>query len=349
MDWYSSRTTVLKYMAVDPVTFDDIYELDMILDGGKQDRNALSTLKVSGSLPFISDTELGNNLLRVYSVNEQNGEKVTVAHATLQLSQFETKLQGLIHKGNASLYSLLLRLEEMGFAEPYPVIAGASPVEEAVKLVQSAGLRVLTESSESIMERDNIFKAGSTYLEAVNWLLEYAGFLSADVDGYGNVRFKRYVDPAALSPVLILSDKTPNCTFKPGAIYEFDTANVPNQIIGIVSDPDIEMSAIAINDDPANQYSTVSKGRIISRTIEFSDIEDQDALQRKTDQALESATTAVESDTVEHVFEPFEMNDGALFEYTESGHVLSGVVASSSMVYRPSLICATRIRRFVRS
>jgi hypothetical protein len=365
MDWHSSgRIDAFEYTRVDKNTFEDKEIITVLENGGQIDRNALTPLKVSATVPFFEWLDVGNDYLRIYSISTLFGETVRIAHGTFLVSVPSSTLSDSrneykdetgeiysvpLRRGTANLYSLLLLLQEQKLREPLTIYAGTQTVLKAFEIITDAGLNVIADGSLTGLQKNASFDTGTTYLEIVNWLLDYAGFNSANVDGYGNIILKRYQDPSSLSPVVVFSDTDPKCTFAPDVLHEFDIFSVPNQVILTVSNADTVMNSIATNDDPNSRYSTVSRGRIIAHTETIDDIESQAALDAKAQQILISLTSAVESVIVKHPYEPFEMLDGALLNYSKAEVTVSGSIPSSKTILKISMPCETRVRRFVRA
>jgi hypothetical protein len=354
MDWSSSgRADRFEYTRVSAKSFEDMETLDVVSDGGTVTYNDLTTTKVSAELPLLYRLDIGNDYLRVYSISEFDGESVRIAHATLMPSSPTYTLtskrgfNGASVQGTAKLYSLLHVLEEVAVDVPLSIDAGTLAVDYAMSLVVLAGLDVQSDASMSKLTAPAIFDAGTTYMEIINWLLDYAGFRSASVDGYGTVQFRRYVDPSALSPVVVFRDGE-GCVFFEGVAHELDLFDVPNKIIVVMTNEDATMTGIAINDDPASRYSTVGRGRVITRVETVTQAESQEALDDMAASALRQATSAVESVEVEHVYVPFEMGQAGQLIYTQADTDFIGVAVSQTLTLTPGMPSKTRFRRFVR-
>jgi hypothetical protein len=353
MDWLSSdREDAFEYTRVNKAG-EDVEILDIIQDGGQIDYNDLSSLKVSGSLPLIGKLDIGNDYVRVYSISELDGETVRIAHGTFipSVPSFtltdKRSFDGPLVTGTVKLYSLLQILEEYAVDKPYSVPAGTNAVGRAVTLVGSMGLRVVSDNSTSLLKGTMSFDAGISYLEIINDLLKYAGFDTAEIDGYGNVIFKTYQDPALLEPVVTFSDDD-RSIFNPEVPYEFDMAEVPNKVIAVVENQDTVMTAVAINADPMSRYSTVRREKVVTYTENASQIETQAELNALAQRVLQEKTSAVESVEIEHSYIPYDMGQAALLDYQRAETSFVGVAASKTLALSRGMTCRTRFRRFVR-
>ena len=353
MDWFSSsrRQDKLRYVRVDWDSRKEIEELDGILTG-EIERNDLTSIKSSGSLNYVDEPDIGRDFLRIYSdsYQPQTGERVSVAHGTYLVSTPSSTYRGAIEEGTADLYSVLQVLAEDAVEEVLCLPAGTVAVSAAAQLITGAKLPVVASANAASLNADAIWDAGTTKLEIINWLMAFAGFSSAQVDGYGNVRLAPYSDPTNKTPVFAFTDDD-QCVFKSGIVREYDIFNTANVITVVCSNSETgDMTATAINDDPLSAFSTVSRGRRIVRCETISDVDNQEALQVKADSLLVSETAAVESFEIEHVFVPLEMGDIINLEYNAAGLSRSGLAAvRQTMQLRPGMECKTRFRRFVRS
>ncbi len=187
-------------------------------------------------------------------------------------------------------------------------------------------------------------------LDAVNWLLDFAGFASAGCDGYGTVLMQPYQDPSLRLPVLALEDDGA-CIFRSGVVREYDTFDVPNVVVVVCSNAQAgSMTAKAVNDDPQSAFSTVARGREIVRKETVSDIASQEALQAKAEALLAAKTSMVEGFEITHAFVPLEMGDVCSLTYRKAGvHRDDLVAVRQSLKLKPGMECTTRFRRFPRS
>jgi hypothetical protein len=357
MDWSSSgRTDTFRYVRVDRASFAETEVLDMVQDGGEVTYNDLTALKASGSVPLIGELDIANDYLRIYSISTLGGETEQIAHGTFLPSVPSLTLTSKrgeneeLKTGTAALYSLLQLLAEQAVDAPYSVASGVNALGRAKSLIASVGLNVVADASTAVLVTAANFDAGTSYLEIVNWLLRYADFDSAEVDGYGNVVLKRYVDPAMLSPVVTFG-AGPDCIFMEGVVHEFDMREVPNKVVAVMSGQDSTMTATAVNEDPFSRYSTVRRNRTIVHVEQVSQIETQAALDEAAKRTLQQLTSAVESVEFDHVFLPFSTGQAARLDYTlPDMEVLDfvGVASSKTVKLSIGMPCRTRLRKFVR-
>ena len=190
MNWFSSgRVDTFRFVRVRWGTWTETEELEGII-GGTLERNDSTAIKASGSLDYILEPALGSDLVRVYSDSyyPPTGERTSIAQGTYLASTPSSTYRGAIEEGTADLYGVLHVLAEDSFAEPLVVPAGTRAVDKAAEIVREAGLPVVASESPATLGSPAVFDDKDTSkLDAVNWLLDFAGFASAGCDGYGTV------------------------------------------------------------------------------------------------------------------------------------------------------------------
>lgn len=353
MNWFSSgRVDSFRFVRVRWGTWTETEELEGII-GGTLERNDSTAIKASGSLDYILEPALGSDLVRVYSDSyyPPTGERTSIAQGTYLASTPSSTYRGAIEEGTADLYGVLHVLAEDAFAEPLVVPAGTRAVEKAAEIVREAGLPVVASESPARLGSPAVFDDKDTSkLDAVNWLLDFAGFASAGCDGYGTVLMQPYQDPSLRLPVLALEDDGA-CIFRSGVVREYDTFDVPNVVVVVCSNAQAgPMTAKAVNDDPRSAFSTVARGREIVRKETVSDIASQETLQAKAEALLAAKTSMVEGFEITHAFVPLEMGDVCSLTYRKAGvHRDDLVAVRQSLRLKPGMECTTRFRRFPRS
>lgn len=353
MDWLSSgRVDAFRFVRVHWDTWKEAEELSGIT-GGTLERNDLTAIKASGSIDYVEQPRLGHDLVRVYSDSyfPSSGERASIAQGTYLVSTPSSTYRGTVEEGSADLYGVLQVLAEDAFEGPLVVPAGTVAVDRAARIVREAGLPVVASKSAAELNVPAVFDdRDASKLDAVNWLLGFAGFASAGCDGFGNVLLRPYEDPARKQPTVLLRDEAGACVYRSGVARDFDAFDVPNVVIAVRSNASGDsLVAEAVNDDPSSEFSTVARGRRIVCKETVSDVEDQAALQAKADALLAEKTSAVEGFEIAHAFLPFEMGEVCDFSYRAAGLRRDDLVAvRQSLKLRPGMECTTYFRRVAR-
>lgn len=349
IDWHrSGRTDVFRYVLVEWPTFRELGEIKNVVSCTITE-NSLSSLKASGKLECCSDPAIGDNLVRVYSDSTLGGMAQTICHGTFFATTPSATISDVADGVACDMYSTLWILQQNKVVETYTAPAGTNAVDLAAELAKGYGnkLNVIATPSGAALSADHTWDAGTSYLEIVNWLLDFAGYGSVGVDAYANAIMAPYVPPASKAPRVTFSD-TQDSLSESSFTRTFDTFEVPNKVVVICSNAESEpMKATAINDDPENPYSTTARGKLIVKVERVSDIADQAALDAKARELLFSGMSVVESIEFTHAFLPFEVGDAVLMDYTRSNFVRKMVTTSREKKMIPGMRCKTSARRFV--
>jgi hypothetical protein len=326
----------------------DTEELDCFEDGGQIEYNDLTSIKVSGQIPFMMQPDIGNDYLRVYSVHKQKGETTEVLHGTFLASTPSATLNRKSKRGSLDVYSLLQVASDAGILVPLTIPKDTIAVTYALSLVLELGLAAQADISTSRLTSDANYDAGTSKLTIVNDLLAFAGFSSAQVDTQGTIRMLKYTDPAQRSASVVFRDDVQGCNFAPAITHELDFFAVPNVFVAVMSNQDSCLVSVAKNTDPTSVYSVPSRGREIVAKEDVSDIESQVALDAFAKRRLTELSSSVESIEVTHPWQGAQTGEGASLVYSEAGFSLDGVIVKTVLSLRAAMRCQTRIRRFVR-
>lgn len=350
MDWSSSgRIDTFRYVRV---TWDDRQETEELvgITGGSLERNDRTAIKVSGSLTYVDEPDLGRDLLRVYSdsFDPQTDERISIAHGTYLVATPSSTYRGAIEEGTADLYGVLQVLAEDALEAPLVLAAGDGALEKAKELVTGAGLDVVASTSTAKLTAPAVFDdEDASKLDAVNWLLSFAGFESATCDGFGNVLLRPYVNPADRAPSFTLRDDDA-CVYRSGVVRECDTFSVPNVVTVTCTSAsnDAPLAATAENNDPASPFSTAARGRRIVYKESISDIAGSDELEAKAASLLATKTSIAETFEIVHAYLPMTMGDVCDFVYDRAGIRRNDLVAvRQTMALRPGMECTTEFQR----
>lgn len=349
MNWMrEGRLDRFRYVRV---SWPDMAELGEMgnVTGATVTENSLAELKTSGSLEYVGPLDLGDDLVRIYSDSELDGEQETVCHATLFATTPQTDWSGAVRSGKADMYSVLWVLQQNRISETFTAEEGTNAVALAKSLAEGYGnnLTVVATASDACVNAAHTWDSGTTHLEIVNWLLSFAGYESAGVDAYGNVRMVPYEEPSGKAAAALFSD-TQDSVSEPGFAHELDVYEVPNKVTVICSNANSDpMAADAWNNDPESPYSTVVRNKVLSRVERVSDIADRAALEAKAKEILLSGMSVVETVEICHSYQPFKVGDAVMVDYSRAGYRRKLVSVSCEKRMVPGIRCKTKARRFV--
>ena len=252
-------------------------ELDFVRDienGGSIERNANTALYETASLDFADKFDVGNDFLRVYlNASFSDGSERRECLGTFMPQVDSVDIDGAYREGQINAYGLLKLLKDDDFDGPYVIAQDSNAVEEAVKIAESVGLTVYADSSSLLLGSNWVFGVGrnndaKTKLDAVNLLLEAAGFRSASTDRMGNVLFRRYVEPADM-PISAEFTEGRDARFMPDMTESTNRAEVCNVVHVDFSTQDASVRGTAVDDSPDSDLSTVSVGRRIVKSYSY--------------------------------------------------------------------------------
>ena len=345
-----ARVTSIRYVRVSFPGFEELGEVRGIT-GCTIEENLESSLKVSGSLDFEGETGLDgmDDMVRVYSTSEAGGASETVCHATLMVSMPASETREGAASGTADLSSVLKVLsDELTDAAP-TIAAGAGTVAFAASVVSGVGLACVSDESTHEVSSSHTWDVGTPLLSVVNDCMGWAGFSSADVDGYGNVLLRRYVDPGDRSVAATLSDTETGDAHVIGARRvgrEHDPSSVPNSSTVTLSAYGEEpVSATVRNDDPGSPFSTVSRGRVISVHTELDELDGTVA--DRALRALRDSMRVTDRYEVDSIWYPVSLGDVLALDYRRSGIDARCALVARSTEMTPMLRSRLTLRRNV--
>lgn len=341
-DWTREFTAGYRLVRVSRATGYELGALDVAVTGGTIERNQDKSMFESASVGYVGLIDVGPDLLRVYlDATFSDGESVSEPLGTFLASTpdststpatFAGGAAGSMATGTAKLSGRLKELSDTAFVTPVSVAAGEPVLEWCVELVEGCGLECVADSSSYALSETQTFGSfdsstgsGDTKLDALNALLDLAGFSAARTDPLGRVVLSKYVAPSDRSSVETFREGDERARFLPAVPGEHDSSSVANVIIcdysGQGSDgSSLSIRGIAIDSDPASEWSTVSLGREISARYSYSDLPEGDTLAEMQASANTKAAdllaqrSVIDRRTVTHVYEPLSVSDAVTLD-----------------------------------
>lgn len=356
-------TTSFRIMLVDRETGDETTQIAGVVSGGTIERNQDTSVTEQATLDYVGELEdFGNNLLRVYAdltYSDRTSESICLGTflpngPKCEIDGGENVLTPL------TLYGRLRELIDDQFANPISVPAGSNPLEVAASICKECNLDVAAfEDTDYVTSTTWIFGLGkgdsqssSSKLDAVNALLDLVGYQSARTDEYGRVVFRPYVKPADRPTVWTFAEGA-DARFLREMTDECDWFDVANQVLVIYSNQDDEYVGQALDEDPDSPFSTVNRGRIISRTETFSDIpKDKTALQiqqmadDKAAELLANELAVFRRITFTHLYAPISFGDRIRLTYPTGGITEDLVVRTQKISLKAGLPVECEARSF---
>lgn len=321
--WQSAFTASYRFMVVDRATGDEVRQLSNV-NGKSIERNQDKSIFESASIEYEGELGVGADYVRAYldAEDPMTGETVSECLGTYLCSVPSRDLDGAEASGEADLYGLLQLLAQDDFDTIYAVQAGSNAVEKAAAIARTCGLDVLADDSDYCTTAQLVFGAGSdddTKLDAVNALLELAGFASASTDPYGRVLMRRYVEPAERPSAWTFREGV-DARFLRQATAEADAFDVANVVHVDYATQEHTIRGTAVDDDPASPYSTANRPRCVNR-YSYSDVPEgatDDEVQLLANQKAMTLLTSERSVThkikFKAVYRPLSVGDAVTLE-----------------------------------
>lgn len=216
-------------------------------------------------------------------------------------------------------------------------------IDAVVDLLESTGESKITATdSDARTSSDVVFEAGTSKLTVINELLTSAGYGSLWCDGTGHFRVEPYVEPSA-RPVVRTFEAGETAIHFPDWSREQDLLSVPNRV-QVISPGDQDappIIGVAENTDPESPYSIPSRGRVISRSEEVSDLSSVAAANAHAARLLAGGMSPVATLDVTHGIVPLDPGDRIRFV---SGEERDATVREMNFSLTPDAHCQAKWR-----
>lgn len=345
----------------DPVTShrDESWRIDLLnnsdtnlgtLDGvigGDFTLNVNATIRGGGSLTYTGDpVDWNQRRVQPWYRAEAGGQVIT-----WPLGVFIVATPGQEHDDpgvtqSLALYDKTLILDQDKISTTFQAPAGANVVQLVRSVLLAANqTRSAIVDSTAKLANPMVWEAGVTSrLRIINDLLESINYFSLSVDGYGVFRAGPYQAAADRGITYqFIDDET--SIYSPKFTYTHDTFEVPNRVV-CVGQSDGETPALVgvAEDNGTGPFSSVTRGRVITRTEEGVDATDQATLNALADRYLREGQMVGSSFQISHA--PIELwfNDVVLFKRSARDIEALCVVQSLSFSMDTGALCSTSLR-----
>ena len=254
MDFTRPYTASWRIMRVDEDTWQGVSELSGAVSATiSRDCTDSVPLLESASVEVDLDAEFEEGWYRIEAICTQDGGTETIPLATVLLTEGSGKLNRGLRTASLDGSSVLQPAADEKFDHGSYAPKGADGAQIAAQILSSVCAAPVETVGGFTLSDHVVYDLGATYLEGVWAILDSAGWCIRITED-GTIRIcekpsEPDLDVPIISPSIIM----------PEISYESGTTSVPNVYIAI----DGEQRAEAVNDDPASQTSTVSRGRRI--------------------------------------------------------------------------------------
>lgn len=333
---WKDRTSATSYRFM-RVSRSTGYETDMIrvLKGGSITRNNDVRIMETAEAELVGSLNVGPDFIRVYmDASWPSGETESVVLGTFLPVIPSRDVKHGYSRAKVKMYGRLQELLDDKFSSPITLAKGTNAVEAAVSVCEQQGLEVIADPSDYTISdvrmyglgaQQNNSSVGDTKLDMVNNLLDLAGFRAAKTDPMGRILMKRYADPMSIAPSWSF-DEGPMAKFESDMTDERDITSAANHVVVRYESEGEIIVGEAYDTDPASDLSTVSRGRVITRTYEYTSLPEgetasdrQAYANQRAQTLLRTAQATIRRITLTHPYAPITVNDTCTVSYRSGG------------------------------
>lgn len=225
---------------------------------------SLTQLKSSAKLTMRHDSQIDytNDRIRIFVTVD--GVQSTLG-TFLLCSNTENYNEFNVTNRDCECYSFLQLLLDRKLEQTYQVPAGTNVTNEVIRLIGTSGNYSITASNKTLLSAKT-YRAGTSYLEVINDLLDTINYTALYTDKLGVFVAKPYVLPQDRN-VDFTWKRDINGLIRPNKMRELDLFNVPNVFTVSTNSIDIDppLTYTYKNTNPSSKTSTVSRGREITQ------------------------------------------------------------------------------------
>lgn len=311
MDWNRGYSASFYASFVDPVTWRDIERFE--IKGGSISRSDAS-LKESADIECVNYDQARERWVRLWMDTRQGGATAHTALFTGLATSPEKKMKGFLKETPVEMYSVLKPASDIYLQRGYyaPVNTAGGRLAADLLSVTPAPIEVAEDSPA--LQSFIIAESGETrltmalkILEAINWRIT--------ISGAGMIR----IGPNPTDPVVTF-DALENDSVEPEVSVSYDWFSCPNVFRAIADG----VSAIARDDSPDSQFSTVSRGREVWAEEDDCDLAEGETLAEYAKRRLQEEQTLATTLEYERRYHP-GVNVGDLIRLHYPGQGIDGV------------------------
>ena len=354
-DWTKPFTATYRFMRVSRATGYETEQIEGIKSGTLQINQDTATFE-SATLGTAAYFDLGADFARGYlDAVWEDGTEESVCLGTWLVTIPGRSVDGVTETCTAYLDGRLQELQDDSFSAPVVVDAGENIVSTAQAIAEAAGLTVVSTPSAETLGTAWSFglqaqgeEDGGSKLEAVNSLLQLAGYGSATTDELGRVIMQPYVEPEYRSPTWTFEEGV-NATFLSKAEEERDSSEVANVVLAIYENDEQTTIGEAVDDDPMSPYSTANLGRRKVAKYFYYQTATQEAADKTALTLLHTQQSTIRRVKLQHVHAPIRVGDVVSVKWPSANIDGSYVVRRQTIdIGSPGCLTESELRAFER-
>lgn len=339
------RSGTYRFVRVDRDTWMEAEELDNVVSGsGSVMRIQNNALKEQGVLSVVGPLGIGDDLLRIYyEATDSAGETLSTPIATLFASKGKSKYTSAAEQGSVTMYSALLALKRKVITETMTIAAGAVAIDEAEDLLDEVGMQHAITASTKQLNVGKSWKPGTSYLDIINDLCQFAGYWAARPDPAGRVKLFPYASPRERTAVYDF-EEGPSSIFLPDMGYESDAYDVPNIFVVNSTNATETFSGSYENSDPESPYSTANRPEIPT-VREVNDADDADDCASMAERDAQTHPGPADTYTVQHAYRPLTISDVVNVIWPARDINIKGAIQSQTLTLNRALMVTSAVKR----
>lgn len=313
-DWTAQMKQEFEYYTVDPGTWKDV-SLITTVKSCSIDRDY--TADTLGSASFDVDEQLGERYIRSYLVTIQNGVRERHPLGIHLVQTPKESFNGRVTSYSLDAYTPLIELKENQPPLGYYCAKGSNVMDTAYLIMRDhVRAPIVRATSDDILYGDFVSNSDDTWLTFLSDLVANANFIIG-LDELGRIIFEPKQDYKSLQPRYTYTDDNSSILY-PEIELERDLYGIPNVVEVVYSDDGIYYYAVAVNDDPNSETSTISRGREITKRIEnpeFAGEPTQAMVDRYAEDQLRNLSTLQYTLTYKHGYNDVKIGDCVRLNY----------------------------------
>jgi len=257
MDWSKGFSSSFYACFIDPNTWADDERFE--ITGGSIQKNEDGLLE-SATVNCVSYQSFSERWIRVWMDAVQDGDSVHEPLFTGLAINPERTFNGFLETNSLNCYSVLKPADDVLLPKGWFINKGENVRENILKLLEPTKAPILFDGDPAWLTDTLIAEQGETNLSMARFILDTINWRIL-LDGYGRI----HITPSAIDKNGLVTDISSKYGARGNDVIElsvriendwFESPNVFRAISG-------GLTAIARDDNPESEYSTVSRGREI--------------------------------------------------------------------------------------
>ena len=343
INWSESMKQSFEYYEVDPVTWKDKKQLDMVKSCTVNRDDNSDTL---GSATLDIDNTLGECYVRAYLIINQNGNNFKIVLGTFLVQTPSSSYDGKTRKVSMDAYTPLLELKENPPPLGYSLLKGENIMHQAYLIIRDNCRAPVIETTSDKTLHDNFVSdtnddysdTTGKFNEALEKLIKWnkEANYKLHLDEEGKILFAPIQKIDQLQPIFTFNDDNSSILY-PEIAMQHDLYGIPNVVEVVCSTGTKEYTARVVNDDPNSLTSTINRGREIlyrDTNPNLVGFPTEDQIDEYAKLLLEKLSSVEYEITYTHGYCPVRVGDAVRLNYKKAG--LEGIKAK---VIKQSIKC----------